>query len=352
MLAVVPVNGAELKQVFPADVQTFISDREGCDHFRGEPRDFDESYIRKYGEEALNEQADRAQFLDQKTEELCYQMDKRLTLLKRKYLADAAIVQQLSQYDYLEIDHSLHINISQYFPNRELVQQKLRAAGFTRKVAVFDNGPLPSKLTVQINRKVDVNSALLVIETLRRYGAWDIGVVVLPQGNVPAYDVYLSYVIVGDNPVGNNQVYTGGEIDDLLSAELTQEEFEKLAKPRMPETVSADCSRKMNNCMGLSWGCVFLTVPRDASCDKDCQAQVLDKLYASNIPTYAGIGKKTIYTPPSSPRGCVGYTKNLVVGAAFGGTESGARCIAKLLGYQYLDAGCNESGGAFTVKVH
>lgn len=58
------VSSEELGITFPTDVQEFISDREACDHFRGEPRDFDVSYKEKVGKKAIIEEAERAEFLE------------------------------------------------------------------------------------------------------------------------------------------------------------------------------------------------------------------------------------------------------------------------------------------------
>ncbi|HYR05756.1 MAG TPA: hypothetical protein VEP71_03655, partial [Gallionella sp.] len=178
----------EIQQVFPIDIQQFISDREGCDHFRGEPRDFDESYIREFGKQAEIEQAERAEFLERMTDKLCYQMDKRLTLLKRKYKHDKVITNKLSEYKYLDINPYVHINIQKNFPNRELIQQKLIKEGFQENIAQFDNGSLSSKLTIQINRKVDINTAQRIIEIFLEFSPKDIGVVILPKSNLPLYE--------------------------------------------------------------------------------------------------------------------------------------------------------------------
>jgi hypothetical protein len=49
--------------------------------------------------------------------------------------------------------------------------------------------------------------------------------VVLPKDNM---GLGLT-MIIGSNPVGNNHVYTGDSIQELLAPDLTQQDFEKFA---------------------------------------------------------------------------------------------------------------------------
>jgi hypothetical protein len=216
------VYGAELEQSFPPEVQKFIEDRRSCDHFRGEPRDFDESYKRKAGKQAEVEEAERAQFLEKMTEKTCYQMDDRLRLLNRKYRTNSPVADKLAQYEYIDIG-SGYVHIHKDFPNAKLILEKLCAKGFmTYDVKIMEgvdwrgwnwNHPLPTQLTIQIGSMVDVFPAQLAIETILEYGPKDIGVVVLPADS---RGLGLS-MLVGSNPVGNYHVYTGSSIQDLLA---------------------------------------------------------------------------------------------------------------------------------------
>ncbi|MDD5057038.1 MAG: hypothetical protein PHQ60_04125 [Sideroxydans sp.] len=344
------VCSAEIEISFPTDVKEFINDKEGCDHFAGEPRDFDESYKREFGKKAEVEEAERAAFLEEMTEKLCYQIDRRLTLLMRKYLGDKSVIDKLSQYNYLNIDTFTHIDIHQDFPNRELIQQKLLVKGFHEKMTLFENGSMPSKLTVQIGSQIDIGSAQRIIETFMEFGPKNIGIVVLPKNSLP---IYATRIIVGDNPAGNNQVYVGENIKDLLSPDITQGDFEKFAILQNVKAPIIDCSKEMKVCKDFTWGCASLSIPEGAMCDKDCQANILEKLYAANVPVDANIGKSTTIKFSKEFRGCVGHN-NYWGGASaiLGGTEEGTKCIAKVLGYEYHATGCNGAGLPYDVRVH
>jgi hypothetical protein len=212
-----------------------MGDRKSCDHFRSEPRDFDESYKRQYGKEAEIEEAERAAFLEKMTGKTCHQMDERLRLLNGKYRSNKLVADKLAAYAYLEIG-SGYVHIHKNFPNAQLIQEKLIAKGFMS----FDvqlmkgvdrhgldwNQPLPAKLTIQIGSMVDVFPAQLAIETLLEHGSKDIGVVLLPKG-----DGGLGLtMLVGSAPVGNYHVYTGSSIQNLLAPGLSEEAFRKFEK--------------------------------------------------------------------------------------------------------------------------
>lgn len=333
------VYSAELEQTFPSDVAKFIEDRKACDHFRGEPRDFDVSYKREFGKQAEIEEAERAAFLEEMTEKTCYQMNNRLTLLNRKYRTNKIVIDKLTQYEYLDIGE-VYVEIHKNFPNAKLIQQKLIAKGFFQNyVTLFGekltDQTLPAKLTIQIGSAVDVNTAQWAIETLLEYGPKDIGVVVLPK-NSPSF--FMFRILIGSNPVGNYHVYAGDSLQNLLSPDLTQEDFAKFAKLIIPETTDIECANKLTACRNWDGSCVSMTVDV-STCGRACQAEVLEKLYSVGV-------SADIHTYPRDHYSCVGYRKDI------SGTEEGAKCIAKLLGYEYDPSGCNTDGHPYNVWVH
>jgi hypothetical protein len=74
---------------FPPDVQSFIEDRDGCDHFRGEPWDA--------GEEP--ETKDRREFIFKNIKELCTGTDDKLAELRTKYSSNATVTNRLKDYE-------------------------------------------------------------------------------------------------------------------------------------------------------------------------------------------------------------------------------------------------------------
>lgn len=68
---------------FPADVEKFVEQRDGCDHFRGEE---------PYDEE-------RRQFLLKNLTALCSGTDKKLAQLKKKYKKSPEVVNKLNGYE-------------------------------------------------------------------------------------------------------------------------------------------------------------------------------------------------------------------------------------------------------------
>ncbi|MGF9563492.1 hypothetical protein [Neorhizobium sp. JUb45] len=81
LIASVPVSAASL----PSDVQTFVSERENCDHFRGE-----EPY-----------DADRRREIEAALDRYCRGTDARLDGLKKKYRnAPAAVRDLLNGFEY------------------------------------------------------------------------------------------------------------------------------------------------------------------------------------------------------------------------------------------------------------
>lgn len=242
---------AELEQSFPSNVTKFIKDRESCDHFRGEPRDFDESYKREFGKEAESEEIERATFLDKMTEKTCFKIDERLRLLKWKYRSNKLIANMLNVYGYVDIG-SGYIYIHKDFPNAASIMATLIAKGFSpSNVELLKGGnwrgrlgdrPLPEKLTIQIGSIVDVFPAQLAIETLLEYGFKDIGVVLLPKEYM---GLGLS-VLIGSHPLGNSYVYTGKGIQNLLKPGLSEHAFRKFSEISKP---SGDCTKEMMVCV-------------------------------------------------------------------------------------------------------
>lgn len=70
-------------QLLPKDVASFIVDREGCDHWRGEPG-FDKE-----------RQAD----IDWSVCDSCTGTDAKLAALKRKYRADKVVMAKLGEFE-------------------------------------------------------------------------------------------------------------------------------------------------------------------------------------------------------------------------------------------------------------
>lgn len=341
------VHCAELEQTFPTDVTKFIEDRVPCDHFRGEPRDFDESYKREFGKQAEIEEAERAAFLEERTKKTCYQLDERLRQLNRKYRTNKLVADKLEKFEYLDVG-SGYVHIHKDFPNAKLILEKLAAKGFMPYDLELMKGmdrhglnwelPLPAKLTIQIGSMVDVFPAQLAIETLLEYGSKDIGVVVSPQG-----DGGLGLtMLVGRNYVGNYHVYYGSSIQNLLAPGLSKEAFRKFVKLKEFKTTDTECLKPFTECRNRKGPCVSLNF--DATkCDRDCQAKVLEKLYEAGI-------LPITRTSSTLPLSCVGYRKDI------DGTEEGAKCIAKLLGYEFHAEGygfpvwgCNVDGYPYSV---
>ena len=82
----------------PEDVLSFVDNRDGCDHFRGEPTDFDEAYIKQDVIRGRQEQKERADFVNQNIAELCKGTDARLRSLKTRYAANPSVLKLLHTY--------------------------------------------------------------------------------------------------------------------------------------------------------------------------------------------------------------------------------------------------------------
>lgn len=78
-----PESTAAEAPLFPAEVTTFMVDRDGCDHFRGEE---------PYG-------AERAAYLEQSIRELCTGSDAKLAKLRRRYAAEPDVIAALGNYE-------------------------------------------------------------------------------------------------------------------------------------------------------------------------------------------------------------------------------------------------------------
>jgi len=73
----------------PAEVKSFVDQRDGCDHFRGEPWDGGDDPDVK----------ERREFIFQNIKELCTGADRRLRELRKKYRNDKVITELLKGYE-------------------------------------------------------------------------------------------------------------------------------------------------------------------------------------------------------------------------------------------------------------
>ena len=219
--------GAINEASFPPDIVKFIEDRQGCDHFRGEPRDFDRSYLESGGKEAEREEAERAVFLEQKTKELCTGMDDRIDTLKRQHITDAAVLERLDEYEYIEVEPTTSVTMHKRFPNAKLLEQKLKKVVW--HIKWLDDETLPLKWTIQVGHSTDVATAQRIIKTCLEFGSKDLGVEVLDKEGMFHY--YYS-VTLGGKVDKLHPVYEGDDIKKLLSPELSQEDFDKLARKK------------------------------------------------------------------------------------------------------------------------
>ena len=73
----------------PSDVKSFVDERDGCDHFRGEPWDGGDD----------PEVKERRDFIFQNIKHLCTGTDMRLKALRHKYRNDQAIIEHLKTYE-------------------------------------------------------------------------------------------------------------------------------------------------------------------------------------------------------------------------------------------------------------
>jgi hypothetical protein len=81
-LLAIPAVG---QSALPKDVEHFITQREGCDHFRGELPDPGEKR--------------RMKEVNSEIRRLCKGTDKALASLKKKYASDAAVMKSLDEFE-------------------------------------------------------------------------------------------------------------------------------------------------------------------------------------------------------------------------------------------------------------
>ena len=73
----------------PSDVKSFVDERDGCDHFRGEPWD--------KGDDP--EVKERREFIFQNIKNLCTGTDRSLKELRNKYRHDRVIIEHLKRFE-------------------------------------------------------------------------------------------------------------------------------------------------------------------------------------------------------------------------------------------------------------
>ena len=72
----------------PPEVESYIADRELCEHFRQEPADG-----------GTPEQDKRREFVRESIEIYCAGTDRRLAALKRRYVSNSAVLSRLDNYE-------------------------------------------------------------------------------------------------------------------------------------------------------------------------------------------------------------------------------------------------------------
>lgn len=85
----VVLSTASIANDLPADVQSFIDERDGCDHFRGEPWGAGDDPAVK----------ERREFVFENIKKLCTGTDKRLAELRKKYRNDPIVIKRLRAYE-------------------------------------------------------------------------------------------------------------------------------------------------------------------------------------------------------------------------------------------------------------
>jgi hypothetical protein len=85
LFMLMPLSPLLANESLPRDVQRFIDKREGCDHMRGELPDPSEKQ--------------RMREVNREIQKLCKGTDKALTRLKRKYVANPAVMQRLNEFE-------------------------------------------------------------------------------------------------------------------------------------------------------------------------------------------------------------------------------------------------------------
>ena len=72
----------------PQEVRSFVTDRDACEHFRGEPTEGDSS-----------EQVARRVFVQESLEIYCAGTDRRLAALKKRYADNLEVMSALGKYE-------------------------------------------------------------------------------------------------------------------------------------------------------------------------------------------------------------------------------------------------------------
>lgn len=98
---------AEADEPLPEDVRLYVQKRDSCEHFLGEPRDFDEEYMRSGGEQAEKDLRERVAFLLQMALETCPGLDRQLVMLKERHSGSQDVMSHLNAYSQ-EIEQHLH----------------------------------------------------------------------------------------------------------------------------------------------------------------------------------------------------------------------------------------------------
>lgn len=88
LLSISGAAGASAGSTLPPEVESYVADRELCEHFRQEPTDG-----------STPEQQLRRDFVRESIEIHCAGTDRRLAALKRRYVGDSAVMSQLERYE-------------------------------------------------------------------------------------------------------------------------------------------------------------------------------------------------------------------------------------------------------------
>jgi hypothetical protein len=88
LLAFSSVAVASDASTLPSEVQSYIVDRELCEHFREEPADG-----------GTPEQNKRREFVQESIEIYCSGTDRRLVALKKRYTGNSVVQSRLAKYE-------------------------------------------------------------------------------------------------------------------------------------------------------------------------------------------------------------------------------------------------------------
>ena len=109
------------------------------------------------------------------------------------------------------------------------------------------------------------------------------------------------------------------------------------ANAQQADLTPGHCKAEFRKCDRLDGACVWLGIPLDLDCDRNCQIGLMQK-----IGRKVGTGVRSSASR-AGVHGCVGFRTDL------DGTPDGAMCLAEHLGYRYDPEGCNVSGWAYNV---